>query len=303
MYVTFILAQGTSSLKRINHMMVIIKVSVILLFVIVAVWYVKPDNWKPFTPFGYGGVMTAADSVFFAYIGFDAIVSAAEETKNPKKDLPKGLLISLGICICLYTMVTAVMTGIVPFQMYEINLSWPIALVLETTGQNWIAGFIDLGAILGMTTILLVMLYGQTRIFFAMSRDGLLPKRFSQVNEKHRAPVQATWLLGTIAAFAGGILPLSKLSELINMGSLFAFTLVCIVVIVLRYSNPDLPRAFRSPGVPILPLIGAGICIFLMKDLHLRTWLVFGVWSCLGLIIYFTYSRKNAVMGKESSKR
>ncbi|SFJ62167.1 amino acid permease [Thermoflavimicrobium dichotomicum] len=299
MIITFLLARGVTTSKRVNNIMVIIKVFVIFLFIAVAMWYVKPVHWQPFTPFGFNGVVAAAATVFFAYVGFDAVASAAEETKNPKRDLPRGLLYSLLICTALYVIVSAIMTGVVPFQQFEKNLSHPVSLVLDVAGQNWVAGFIDIGAIMGMTTVLLVMLYGQTRIFYSMSRDGLLPKLFSNVHPTYRTPFGATWVLGTIAAFAGALIPLDKLSELVNIGTLFAFTLVCIGVIVLRYTRPDLPRAFRCPGVPFIPLAGAGICIYLMLNLQALTWQVFFIWLAIGLVIYFTYSRRNASINKE----
>lgn len=226
--------------------MVIVKIIVILLFIIVAFKYVKPDNWTPFMPFGFSGVFGAAALVFFAFIGFDAVSSAAEETKNPTTDLPRGIIFSLVICTFLYVIVSAIMTGIVPFMQFE-GISHPVSLVLQVAGQNWVAGIVDIGAILGMTTVMLVMLYGQTRIMFAMSRDGLVPKVLSKVHSKYKTPYINTLFFGTLSALMGGLIPLDELASLVNIGTLSAFILISVAVIVMRKTQPDLPRAFRCP--------------------------------------------------------
>ncbi|MGX9707872.1 amino acid permease [Laceyella tengchongensis] len=301
MVITFLLSRGISESKKVNNIMVVIKVAVVLLFIFVGVGYVKPANWEPFTPFGFEGVFQAAALVFFAYVGFDAVAAAAEETRDPKRDLPRGLLWSLGICTLLYVVVTAIMTGVVPFAQFKGHEDHPVSLVLQMAGQDWVAGLIDLGAILGMTTVILVMLYGQTRIFFSMSRDGLLPKMFSKVHPKYKTPFTSTWILGTIAAFIAALLPLQKLAELVNIGTLTAFTLVSVGVIVLRKTQPDLPRAFRCPGVPIIPLIAIGACLFLISKLAVVTWIAFGVWLLIGLLVYFTYSRKHSLLNNSSA--
>jgi basic amino acid/polyamine antiporter, APA family len=299
MIITFLLSRGITESKRANNIMVIIKVAVVLLFIIVGAFYVKPSNWEPFAPFGFDGIFSAAALVFFAFIGFDAVAAAAEETRNPKRDLPIGLLTSLGICALLYVIVTLVMTGIVPYQEFAKDLSHPISLALQKAEQDWFAGVIDLGAIMGMTTVILVMLYGQTRIFFSMSRDGLLPKAFSWVHPKYKTPYTSTWIIGTIAAFVGALLPLEKLAELVNIGTLFAFTVVSLGVIILRYTQPDLPRPFRCPGVPVIPAIAIFACLFLISNLAVFTWIAFAVWFVVGLIIYFTYSRKHSLLNQQ----
>lgn len=299
MIITYLLSRGINESKKANNIMVIIKVAVILLFIIVGAFYVKPSNWEPFAPFGFEGIFSAAALVFFAFIGFDAVAAAAEETRNPKRDLPIGLLSSLGICALLYVVVTLVMTGIVPYMEFAKDLSHPISLALQKAGQDWFAGVIDLGAIMGMTTVILVMLYGQTRIFFSMSRDGLLPKVFSGVHPKYKTPYASTWIIGTIAAFVGALLPLDKLAELVNIGTLFAFTVVSLGVIVLRYTQPDLPRPFRCPGVPVVPAIAVFACVFLITNLATFTWVAFSVWLVIGLIIYFTYSRKHSLLNHQ----
>jgi basic amino acid/polyamine antiporter, APA family len=299
MIITFLLSRGITESKRANNIMVIIKVVVVLLFIIVGAFYVKPSNWEPFAPFGFEGIFSAAALVFFAFIGFDAVAAAAEETRNPKRDLPIGLLTSLGICALLYVIVTLVMTGIVPYQEFAKDLSHPISLALQKAEQDWFAGVIDLGAIMGMTTVILVMLYGQTRIFFSMSRDGLLPKAFSWVHPKYKTPYTSTWIIGTIAAFVGALLPLEKLAELVNIGTLFAFTVVSLGVIILRYTQPDLPRPFRCPGVPVIPAIAIFACLFLISNLAVFTWIAFAVWFVVGLIIYFTYSWKHSLLNQQ----
>jgi APA family basic amino acid/polyamine antiporter len=298
---TFLLSRGISESKRVNNIMVIVKLLVVLLFIAVGIGYVKPANWHPFMPFGTQGVFAAAALVFFAYVGFDAVAAAAEETRNPKRDLPIGLLVSLAICTILYVVVTLIMTGIVPFQEFKTSLDHPVALALQKTGQNWAAAIIDIGAIAGMTTVMLVMLYGQTRIFFAMSRDGLLPKALSNIHPKYKTPFGSTWALGSIAAIVGSLVRLDNLAELVNIGTLSAFTLVSIGVIVLRKTKPDLPRPFRTPGVPVVPLLAVAFCLFLMSKLQPITWTAFLIWITIGIIVYFTYSRKHSVLNKQET--
>ncbi|MDN7242423.1 amino acid transporter [Planococcus sp. N028] len=294
MLITFLLSIGVKESKRVNNVMVVIKVSVVLLFIAVAVTYVKPVNWQPFTPFGFDGVFAAAALVFFAFIGFDAVASAAEETKNPKRDLPRGIIFSLLICTLLYVIVSAIMTGVVPFAQFAQAVDHPISLVLQLSGQNWVAGLVDLGAILGMTTVMLVMLYGQTRVMFAMSRDGLMPKIFSKVNLKTHTPLRATWIFGIIAGLLGGLIRLDELAKLVNIGTLSAFILVSVAVIVLRVKQPDLPRAFRCPAVPFIPILAILFCGFLIFQLGQATIIRFIIWLLIGVVIYFVYSRKNS---------
>jgi len=301
MLITFLLARGVRESKRVNNVMVIMKVAVVLAFILVGVWYVKPANWQPFAPFGWDGIFNVAALVFFAYLGFDAVSTAAEETRNPDRDLPRGILYSLGICTLLYVVVSGIMTGIVPYQQFKGHEDHPVALALQMAGQNWFAGFISLGAILGMTTVMLVMLYGQTRIIFAMSRDGLLPKWFSNVHEKYRTPYGATWILGTAAALIGALVPLTKIAQLVNMGTLAAFVMISIGVIVLRKTQPDLPRAFRCPAVPLIPILAILFCVFLMTRLTQLTWIAFTVWLAIGLTIYFTYSRRHSSLNTQTT--
>jgi basic amino acid/polyamine antiporter, APA family len=299
MLITFLLSVGVKQSKRVNNIMVVIKVAVVILFIVVAFGYVKPANWTPFTPFGMEGIFAAAALVFFAFIGFDAIASAAEETKNPNKDLPKGIIYSLLICTFLYVIVTGIMTGVVPYPNFKGNEDHPISLVLQLAGQNWVAGIVDVGAILGMTTVMLVMLYGQTRVSYAMSRDGLLPKFFRTVHKKYRTPYGSTWFFGIVAALMGALIPLDELAKLVNIGTLSAFVLVSVAVLVLRRTQPDLPRAFRCPGVPWIPLLAIIFCGFLMAQLDGDTWVRFIIWLGIGAAVYFLYSKRHSKLEKE----
>lgn len=292
---TAMLSWGVRESARLNSIMVAIKVAVVLLFIAVGAGHVKPVNWQPFMPFGMNGMMSAAALVFFAFIGFDAVTSAAEEVKRPERDLPIGIIGSLAVCTVLYVVVSAIMTGIVPFQQFA-GVDHPVSLALQYAGQNWVAGFVDLGAILGMTTVILVMTYGQTRVIFAMSRDGLLPKRLSTLHPKYNTPFFATWTVGIVFGLIGAVVPLGVLAELINIGTLAAFCLVSVAVVVLRKKRPDLHRAFRCPGVPYVPALAVLFCLALMTFLSRTTWIAFGIWLVIGLVIYFGYSRRNAVL-------
>ncbi|WP_373380065.1 amino acid permease [Cupriavidus nantongensis] len=293
--ITWVVSYGVRESARVNNLMVAVKIGVVLLFIAVGVWHVQPANWQPFAPFGFTGIFNAAALVFFAFIGFDAVTSAAEEVRNPRRDLPIGIIGSLAVCTVLYVVVAAIMTGIVPFAKFA-GVDHPVSLALQFAGQNWVAGFVDLGAILGMTTVILVMTYGQTRVIFAMSRDGLLPERLSSVHPVHATPYFATWTVGVVFAAIAAFVPLNVLAELINIGTLAAFTLISVAVLVLRKTRPELPRAFRCPGVPVVPLLSIGFCLFLMAHLQALTWAAFLVWLALGLVIYFAYARRNAVL-------
>ncbi|OON63139.1 amino acid permease [Massilia sp. KIM] len=295
MVLTFLLSLGVRESARLNNIMVLIKTGVVLLFIFVGMNYVKPDNWTPFLPFGMTGVMSAAALVFFAFIGFDAVTSAAEEVKNPSRDLPIGIIGSLAVCTVLYVVVAAIMTGIVPFMDFK-GVDHPVSLALQVAGQNWVAGFVDLAAILGMSTVILVMAYGQTRILFAMSRDGLLPAKLSTVHPKYGTPFFATWMVGIIFGLIAAVVPLGVLAELVNIGTLAAFSLVSVAVIILRKKRPDLHRAFRCPGVPVIPALAIVFCLALMSFLSWHTWVAFIVWLALGLLVYFGYARQRSLL-------
>ncbi|SFD35304.1 amino acid/polyamine/organocation transporter, APC superfamily [Bacillus sp. 491mf] len=296
---TVLLSRGVRESARVNNIMVLIKLAVVLLFIFAGVKYVKPENWTPFMPFGFDGVMVGAATVFFAFIGFDAVSTAAEEVKRPQRDLPIGIIASLLICTVLYIVVSLILTGIVPYG--KLNISDPVAFALQFIGKDGLAGVISVGAITGITTVMLVMMYGQVRVSYAMSRDGLLPNRFSKVHPKFKTPFLNTWITGVVAALISGLVDLSVLAHLVNIGTLSAFTLVAIAVIVMRKTHPDLPRAFKAPLVPILPALTVIFCLYLMLQLPAITWKSFGIWMVIGIGVYFLYSRKNSALHKEPS--
>ncbi|WP_432379004.1 amino acid permease [Duganella sp. P38] len=294
MLLTVMLSLGVRESVRVNNIMVVVKIGVVLMFILVGARHVAPANWQPFMPFGVTGVMSAAALVFFAFIGFDAVTTAAEEVKNPKRDLPIGIIGSLAGCTILYVVVSLIMTGIVPFAQFK-GIDHPVSLALQFAGENWFAGFVDLGAILGMSTVILVMAFGQTRVLYAMSRDGLLPKSLSSLN-KAGTPIVSTWLVGIVFGLLGALVPLQVLGELANIGTLTAFCLVSVAVLVLRKKRPDLPRAFRCPGVPVVPVLAILFCGALMAFLSAVTWIAFLIWLAIGLVVYFTYARHRSAL-------
>jgi APA family basic amino acid/polyamine antiporter len=296
--VTFMLALGIRESAKVNNIMVAVKIGVVLIFILTGARHVQPANWHPFAPFGSTGILSGAAIVFFAFIGFDAVTSAAEEVKKPSRDLPIGICGSLIICSILYVVVSAIMTGIVPYRMFA-GVDHPISLALQHAGESWIAGLVDLGAILGMTTVILVMAYGQTRITFAMSRDGLLPAPLSSIHPHHGTPFLTTWLVGIVFGLIAAFVPLHVLAELVNIGTLAAFCLVSIAVVVLRVKRPDLPRAFRCPGVPVVPFTAVASCVTLMAYLSWHTWIAFGIWLTIGISVYFLYARSRSKLGGE----
>jgi len=298
--VTSLLAIGIKESKRVNNIMVVIKVSVVLLFIALGVWHVNPVNWHPLLPYGMNGVFHGAAIVFFSFLGFDAVTCAAEEVKNPERDIPRAVMLSLGICSVLYVVVAAIMTGIVHYPDFA-GVDHPVSKALEIAGLNWVAGLVNIGAIMGMTTVILVMTYAQTRISFAMSRDGLLPKVFSEVHPKYRTPFRATWVIGIIIATLGGLVPLGTLAELANIGTLAAFSLISIAVIVLRIREPNLPRKFHCPGVPYIPALAVIFCVFLMVQLASITWYCFVIWLLIGLVVYFGYARSRSLLAPQNT--
>lgn len=295
--IAFLLTLGIKESAKLNTIMVIIKVSVILLFIGVGIFYVEPTNWQPFMPFGMNGVMSGAALVFFAYLGFDAVSSAAEEVKNPQRNMPIGIIGSLFISTILYIAVSLVLTGIVPYT--HLNVSDPVSFAMQIVHQDWVAGVISLGAVVGMMTVILVMSYGGTRLLYALGRDGLLPKSMCELNKKYKTPVKNTWTFALLTAFCAGIVPLSKLAELVNMGTLLAFTIVSIGVIYLR-KNKSIPSGgFKVPFFPIIPILSFLLCLFLITQLSVHTWIACGIWFIFGLVIYFTYGKKHSLMNIE----
>jgi APA family basic amino acid/polyamine antiporter len=247
-------------------------------------------------PFGWKGVMAGAAIIFFAYIGFDAVSTAAEETKNPKRDVPLGLMVCLGVVIILYVSVAFVLTGIVPYREIDVGNALPSALA--RIGIRWGGALVATGAIIGMISTLLVTLYGQVRIFMVMARDGLLPAAFAKVHPKHMTPHICTWITGCVTALIAGLFPLPMIIDLCNIGTLFAFVLVSIGVIVLRKTRPEVERRFRTPGVPVTPLITVVFCFYLMYSLPTVTWIRFGIWLLIGLLIYFLYGVRHSKLQK-----
>lgn len=308
--ITYIISQGITQTKRVNDTMVLIKLGVIILFLIVAVWYIKPQNWHPFSPYGWysqhggsaTGIIPGASIVFFSFIGFDAVSSSAEETINPSKTLPRGILLSLLISTILYMAMTLTMTGVVKYHVFSKYVNAPIIAVVAKTGQTWLSIIVSLGAILGMTTVVLVQLYGQSRISYSMSRDGLFPKFFGEVDQKHKTPFKGTWFFGIITSLAAGFINLNILSELVNVGTLTAFILVSAGVLIMRHTHPELHRGFRAPGVPFTPIVSIIFCGTLVAGLNWETWIRFFVWLALGLCVYFGYSRRHSLLNPKNAK-
>jgi APA family basic amino acid/polyamine antiporter len=292
MALTWILVKGVRESAGANNVMVAVKLTAILVFVFGAARAVDTRNWQPFMPNGISGVMTGAAIVFFAYIGFDAVSTAAEECERPQRDLPLGILFTLAGCALLYASVALVLTGIARWD--TLNNDAPVANALKAVGLNRLRFVVTVGALLGMVSSILVSQFGQARIWFAMSRDRLLPSVFSAVHRKYQTPHVSTWVAGVVVGVPAGIWDIGTFADLTNIGTLFAFIVVSIGVILLRKSQPDRARTFRVPWVPVLPLISIVCCLLLMLSLPLETWIRFFAWLVCGLVIYFTYSRKQA---------
>jgi len=298
---TTLLVVGIKESAKFNNIIVMIKVIVILLFIGFGIAYIDTHNWTPFIPantgpgeFGWSGILTGAGVVFFAYIGFDAVSTTSQEAINPKRDMPIGILASLIVCTILYIAVSLTLTGIVNYK--ELNVPAPIALAIDTAGQGlaWLRPIIKIGAIAGLSSVVLVLLLGQSRVFFSMASDGLLWKSFAKVHPKFKTPYITTIVTGCFAAFFAGLFPIGLLGELVSIGTLLAFVIVCIGIIILRKTEPDAPRAFKTPWVPVIPILGALVCFVQMASLPKDTWYRLFGWMAIGFIIYFTYSRKHS---------
>ncbi len=297
-FITFVLVIGIKESSVFNSFIVLLKLLVVVGFVVVGAFYVKPANWQPFAPNGWQGIATGAALIFFAYIGFDAVSTAAEEARNPQRDMPVAMIASLIICTLLYIAITAVLTGIIPY--YQLGTAEPLATALNSIHLDWAAGIVSFGAVVSMTAVLLVFQLGQPRIFFAMSRDGLLPKVFASIHPRFRTPHITTILAGVFVGGFAGFMDINEAVELTNIGTLFAFILVGLGIVVLRRSEPDRPRPFRCPWVPAVPLLGVLSCAYLMAQLPLLTWVRFVVWLFAGLMIYFLYSVERSSLFVES---
>ena len=301
-----LLVIGIKESARFNNFIVILKVTIVLLVIGFGFMYVNQANWHPFLPantgqyghYGWSGIVRGAAVVFFAYIGFDAVSTAAQEAKNPQKDMPIGILGSLAICTVLYILMALVMTGLASYR--DLDVPHPVFVAIEKAGPAlaWLASVINIGAIAGLASVVLVMLMGQPRVFYSMARDGLLPSVFGKVHPKFKTPYVTTILTGIVAAVMAGLFPIGLLGELVSIGTLLAFVIVCAGIIALRYKSPNLARPFRTPLVPLVPILGILICGYMMYSLPAATWERLIYWMILGLVIYFTYSRRHSKLAR-----
>jgi len=315
--VSSVLVLGIRESARFNAAMVILKLGVVLFVIAVGSYYVNTANWEPFAPFGYTGVklfgwhvagqtdkgehpvgmLAAASVIFFAYIGFDAVSTQAEEARNPKRDVPIAIISSLVICTALYIAVAAVLTGMIPYD--QIDKDAPVSAAFESIGLKWAQFLISVGAVAGITSVLLVMLLSQPRILLAMARDGLLPASFfAAIHPRFQTPWKSTILTGVLVAIMAALLPIDVLSELVNIGTLLAFAIVCAAVLVMRKTHPDAERPFRAPLVPLVPILGIAFCLLLMFSLPSENWLRLAGWLGIGMVIYFAYSRRHSHLAK-----
>lgn len=298
--VTLLVAKGSRESATVNKIVVATKIGVVLLFILLGAPHINPANWQPFLPYGYAGIAHGAAIIFFAYIGFDAVATAAEETRHPRRDLPIGIIGSLAICTTLYILVTVVLTGLVPYN--QLNVASPVATALLKAGITWAGGLVAFGALVGITSVLLVVIYAQTRIFYAMSRDGLLPSILGRVHAKFHTPYISTLIVGAGAALLAGLMPIEIIAQLANIGTLTAFVIVAAGVLVLRKTNPDAPRPFRVPFSPYVPLLSIALSLYLILSLPRLTWVRFVIWITLGVVIYFSYGYHHSTLAPEGQR-
>ena len=300
LFLSFLLVRGTKESVKLNRILVFVKLAAIFLFLVLAAPHVDATNWEPFLPFGYSGVVSGAAIVFFAYIGFDAVATTAEECRNAARDLPVGIIGSLFICTLLYAVVAAVLTGVVPYSM--LDTAEPVAFALRHIGYNVGSAIVAVGAICGITTVLLVLLYGQSRIFFAMSRDGMVPANVCKIHRRFHTPYRVTILGAIFVSIIAGVFPIGMIAEMANIGTLSAFLIASIGVMVLRKTEPDLKRNFKCPAVWLIAPLAVLSCGYLMANQPLATWHRFGFWILFGLCVYFGYSRAHSVIGRRAAE-
>jgi APA family basic amino acid/polyamine antiporter len=315
--VTAVLIKGIKEAASTNNIIVIIKIAVVLFVIIVGAFYINTENWHPFIPnevpiigkdgiatgefnFGFGGVLTAATIVFFAYIGFDAVSTQAGEAINPKKDVPFAIITSLIICTVLYILVSLVLTGMVKYDV--LDKAAPVASAFSEKGLTWAVFIITIAATAGLTSVMLVMMLGQTRIFLGMAKDGLLPNFFKTLHHSFKTPHKSTLLVGGIISIVAALTPIDKVSEMCSMGTLLAFAMVCVAVMILRFKKPELERPYRAPAVYLVGSLGVAFNIFLMCYVRKETWIAFLIWGTLGILVYFLYSKRNSNLEKEEIK-
>lgn len=290
--IAFVLNLGMRSAARFETFLVYLKIALVLVVIVVGAFHINSGNWSPFLPFGISGAFTGAATVFFAVFGYDAMSTAAEESRDSQRHMPKAILYSLGISMVLYVLACLVLTGMVDY--HDIDPESAFSSAFASVGLRVLGAVIAVGAILGILTVLFTFLLGATRVGYSMSRDGLLPRWFAGTHPTRRVPTRMTWVLGVVAAIIAGVLPIGAAAELTNIGILLAFVVVCVAVIVLRYRRPDLPRTFRTPGMPVVPAIGVVFSIWLITFLKPETWLRFAIWFVIGMIVYFGYSRRHS---------
>ncbi|MEO3762260.1 amino acid permease [Streptomyces sp. B5E4] len=294
--VAYLLTLGIKNAARFETVVVVLKVVVVLVVILVGVFHIDTANYNPFFPYGVGGAFTGAATVFFAVFGYDAMSTAAEESRDSQRHMPKAILYSLAISMLLYVAATLVLTGMQNYKGVDPESGFSTAF--ESVGLGWLANLIAVGAIIGILTVMFTFMLGVTRVWFSMSRDGLLPKWFAKTHRTRHVPTRVTWIVGVGSALIAGFLQIGEAAELTNIGILLAFVVVCVAVIVLRYRQPDLPRTFRCPGMPVVPLVGVGFSIWLVTFLKWETWLRFGVWFAVGMIVYFAYSYRRSELAR-----
>lgn len=300
LFLTFLLVKGVRASANANRLLVAVKLGAIFLFIFLAGPKVNTANWEPFLPYGWAGVSAGAAFIFFAYLGVDSIATAAEETHNPSRDMPVGIIGSLAVCTVLYITVTAIMTGVVPYS--QLNTAEPVAYVLRSIGYNFGSALVGTGAICGLSTVLLVMMYAQTRAFFAMSRDGLIPAKACKLHPKYGTPHVITVIVGVGVALVSGFTPIHIVAEMCSVGTLFAFIAAMVGVMVLRKTNPDAERPFRCPSLTFVAIAAILFCLYIMYNLATGTWIRFIVWTLIGAAIYFLYGRSHSVLNKANEQ-